>query len=86
MGSTGHCKELSRKAALWSASPDTLLTPNETAWLMDVSSKTLPRWRVDGAGPPYVKLYRQVRYRLGDLKSFLEARVVACTAQADALA
>jgi len=85
LGSVDHSVELKRKADLWSADCNTLLTPPEAAWLMDISAKTLPRWRVDGAGPPYVKLYRQVRYRLGDLKSFLEARVVSCTAQGDAL-
>lgn len=58
-----------------------LLKPTETASALNVSERTLEKWRYEGGGPPYVRLSRRcVRYRLADLKSYIENRVATSTA------
>ena len=42
--------------------PDQLLTQAETSTLLRINVRTLERWRIDGSGPRFVKLGRQVRY------------------------
>jgi hypothetical protein len=44
-------------------SHEALLTEAETARLLCQSPRTLQAWRIQGAGPPYVKIGRCVRYR-----------------------
>jgi predicted site-specific integrase-resolvase len=46
------------------------------AELLEISVKTLRKWRGEGVGPTYVKLGRSVRYRLGDLTRFIEKNSV----------
>ena len=52
------------------------LDTRQAAELTGISTVTLERWRVDGGGPPYVKLGRLVKYRRVDLDAFMEARLV----------
>ncbi len=54
-----------------------LKTEREAAALLAVSPRTLADWRLDGKGPPYVKLHGAIRYRLDDLEAFVSARVIA---------
>jgi len=54
-----------------------LLDPRETAQLLRVSLTTLARWRMQGAGPGYVKLGKCVRYPETDLLRWLEAHRVS---------
>ena len=45
----------------------------KAAQLLDLSVKTLRRWRWAGKGPRFVKLGASVRYRLSDLDEFIAA-------------
>lgn len=45
---------------------------------------TLHRWRVEGYGPPFIKLGRKVFYRRADLDAFLDSHVVTSTSEAEA--
>ncbi len=59
-----------------------LLTPGEFADLISVSEATVERWRGQGEGPPFVKVSgKVVRYRAADVQAYIDARVVASTAQ-----
>ena len=58
---------------LLDAHPDTLLTPGEASVLLGgVSEKTLAKMRCEGRGPTYVKIARRVRYRVQDLRTYIE--------------
>jgi excisionase family DNA binding protein len=48
-----------------------LLTTQEAARFLSLSSRTLERLRLDGSGPRYCKLRRSVRYRQADLDAWL---------------
>jgi len=49
------------------------LTQKRLSELIDVSERTLERWRVEGAGPAFVKAGRRVLYRPQDLDDWLLA-------------
>lgn len=46
--------------------------PEGAAFLLNCSTRTLRRWRIDGIGPPWAKTAR-VMYDLKDLAAWLEA-------------
>lgn len=46
-----------------------LMNQKELAERWCVAEATLERWRSIGAGPPYLKLVSQVRYRLSDVEA-----------------
>lgn len=54
---------------------DVCLVTKEAAQYLHASPRTLERWRVDGDGPPYIKLgpglRAKVLYRLRDLDAWL---------------
>jgi predicted site-specific integrase-resolvase len=56
--------------------PNTLLTPQDTADLLGVSTATLARWRYEGTTDlRFVKLTRKtVKYRYADIEAFIRAR------------
>jgi hypothetical protein len=56
-----------------------LLSQRDTARRLNVSVRTLERWRVNGGGPPFVKYGRKVGYRDPDLEAWLAAHVVPNT-------
>ena len=58
--------------------PDSaLLDDQTTAGLLSVKKTTLQVWRsTNRVELPYVKVGRLVRYRAGDLRAFIESRVV----------
>lgn len=57
---------------------DTLLTPDEAARALDVTPGTLQVWRTTKRYPlKYVKIGKNVRYRLSDIAEFVESRVIA---------
>lgn len=63
------------------------LTTEQAAQALGLSPRTLEGWRVRGGGPRFAKLTRGVvRYRIEDLCDWLAERVVANTAQGDAMA
>jgi predicted DNA-binding transcriptional regulator AlpA len=41
---------------------EVLLTEDQAARLLSVSPRTLPAWRSEDRGPPYVRVGRSVRY------------------------
>lgn len=54
-----------------------LLTPDEVAEMIGISTETLAQWRSQRRGIPFVKISRSVvRYRHCDLENFLTARIV----------
>jgi predicted site-specific integrase-resolvase len=55
-------------------SPRVVLDPKSAATYLQVASQTLARWRVEGVGPPFLKLGTSVRYDKSDLDSWLDAR------------
>ena len=48
-----------------------LLTQQRLSDLIDVSERTLERWRVEGTGPAFVKAGRKVLYRTVDVDAWL---------------
>lgn len=52
-----------------------LLDTGSASRRLGISISTLEKLRVYGGGPPYLKLGRCVRYRVADIKSWLEERV-----------
>ena len=62
-----------------------LIREDEAADLLEVSKRTLQKWRVEGQGPLYVQLSaRAIRYRRGDLESWINERVRSSTSDATA--
>jgi hypothetical protein len=54
-----------------------LLTPENTADILNVSVRTLANWRCMGEGPAYIKIGKSVRYALEDVKEFIAKGRVA---------
>ena len=49
---------------------------DKAANLLDVSERTLEKWRREGGGPKFVRIsHKLVRYRICDLKEFQESRL-----------
>lgn len=48
-----------------------LITPDELAETLKITVTTLQSWRCDGQGPEYIKLGKQVFYRLTDVKDWI---------------
>lgn len=61
-----------------------MLDRQPAAAYMGLSVPTLDRKRVNGDGPPYVKIGSRVRYRRADLDAWLSKRVVTSTSEAEA--
>jgi predicted DNA-binding transcriptional regulator AlpA len=57
----------------------TLLDQREAARLLNLSIRTMERFRLQGGGPLYVKCGRSVRYRTSDIEAWIAARVVSST-------
>jgi len=58
---------------------DPLLTPHDASAFLGLSRSWLAKLRLTGSGPHYVKLGRQVRYRLCDLEAWLRGEVRSST-------
>jgi hypothetical protein len=59
-----------------------LITTQQAAeYLGDIKPNTLEIWRTQGAGPPYKKIGRLVRYSLDDLDSYVAAQSRQSTSQ-----
>jgi len=58
---------------------DPLLTPRDASAFLGLSGSWLAKLRLTGGGPPFIKLGRQVRYRLCDLEAWLQAEVRSST-------
>ncbi len=62
-------------------SQDRLLSRREVFEHWGLSVRYLEVSAVRGDGPPMIKLGRSVRYRVGDLREWIEARKVTSTSQ-----
>jgi excisionase family DNA binding protein len=51
---------------------DELLTQQQLADELQVSMRTLERWRQEGTGPSFVRVGRSPRYRRSDINAWLE--------------
>ena len=58
-----------------------LLNQKAAADLLNVSERTLERWRVEGSGPPFMKAGRRVLYRESDIEAWLNASKVTSTSE-----
>ena len=52
-----------------------LMTPEQTATLLSISTKTLARWRWAGRGPRFIKIGGCVRYAQSEIQDFIEAGI-----------
>lgn len=57
-----------------------VMDPKTAATYLRLAAQTLARWRVEGGGPPYLKLGGLVRYREEDLERWLDAHARLSTA------
>ncbi len=68
---------------LHSLPPSHLLDDNEAASALDTKPGTLAVWRSVGRyNLPFVKIGRRVKYKVGDLRAFIESRTKTHTGQA----
>jgi excisionase family DNA binding protein len=51
-----------------------LLTQQQLADELQVSVRTLERWRQEGTGPAFIQVGRAPRYRRADVDAWLEQR------------
>ena len=69
------------RSARESKSGDRLLTPNEIAEFLRVSLSWLAKARMRGAGPPFVKVGRSVRYPEGALAQWMKSNLHLSTSE-----
>jgi excisionase family DNA binding protein len=56
---------------------DVLATPEQAAKLIQINASTLQKWRSTGENNiPFVKIGRSVRYRVSDLRDYVERHVM----------
>jgi predicted DNA-binding transcriptional regulator AlpA len=60
---------------------DRLLSRSEVHTQFGLTQRYLEVSAVRGDGPPMIKIGRSVRYRVGDLREWIEARKVTSTSQ-----
>ena len=56
-----------------------LLTVQETAALLKCSVSALNKWRIQGLGPPFVRIASCVRYREADVAKYLAGQLRVST-------
>ena len=65
-----------------SLDPDALLTEQQAALLLGVTTRALQKWRVRGTGPQFVRISsRCVRYRRRDLVDWAAERIKQSTSE-----
>jgi hypothetical protein len=60
--------------------PAALYTPPQAARLLQLSVRTLEKWRSEETGPKSLRLGRRVRYRGTDLKDFIDRQARSAVA------
>jgi hypothetical protein len=58
---------------VWELPGDVWIDPLQAADALGVTTKLLSQWRCARKGPPYAKLGKAVRYRVGTLREYLSA-------------
>jgi hypothetical protein len=56
---------------IWQLPDDVWLDPLQAADALGLTTKLLSQWRCARKGPPYAKLGKAVRYRVGALREYL---------------
>ena len=56
---------------------DALLNEVQAADFLNLSTRTLQAWRLQNAGPSFVRTGRAIRYRKRDLIAWIEANTVS---------
>lgn len=56
-----------------------LLDTTQAATLLGIKPNTLEIWRTQGRSPKFLKIGRNVRYRLSDIEAFLDGSYRATT-------
>ena len=62
---------------------ETFITSMERAKRHRISHRTDERQRLDGSGPPFVKIGRRVLYKLSDLEEWEAKRTFRSTSEVD---
>lgn len=62
---------------------DESLREREAAIILGLAPNTLAHWRISGAGPPFVKLGRSVRYPRDLLLAWRDKRIRRSTSDSD---
>jgi len=62
---------------------DTLLDTLEASHRLRVARQTLAKWRLEGSGPPFIRVGRKILYREQDISAWLDSRTVRSTTEAD---
>lgn len=65
------------------SSPKLALTPPELASELNIKVETLARWRLNGAGPKFVRIGRSIRYRRADIDAWTASRSGFSTTEID---
>ena len=52
--------------------PEALLTQQQLADELQITVRTLERWRQEGTGPAFIRVGRSPRYRRADIDAWLE--------------
>ena len=60
----------------WGPFAAPFLTPAHLAKAFAVSQKTLERWRLDGNGPSYLKVGKQIRYPVSELDRWVRLNLI----------
>lgn len=59
-----------------------IVSTKQAARILGNSPRTLEDWRLTGIGPRFVKMGRNVRYRMSDILDYLEQNTFSSTAEA----
>lgn len=51
-----------------------LVSPRDAAGLLDLSPRTLERWRQTGRGPKFLRFGTRVRYRIQDIEDWISSQ------------
>ncbi|MCK0172346.1 helix-turn-helix domain-containing protein [Aliiroseovarius sp. S1123] len=62
----------------------TYLTEAQTAEMLNISARTLQRFRLEGGGPKFCKAGKRVLYAIPDLETWLKEHRHASTSEAKA--
>ncbi|MBI9081855.1 MAG: helix-turn-helix domain-containing protein [Pseudodesulfovibrio sp.] len=52
-----------------------LLNQEQTAQFLNISPRTLEKWRWEGTGPRFCKIGRRAMYRPVDLQSYVDSQI-----------
>jgi hypothetical protein len=58
------------------ADPETAITTRDVGGIVGLAEITLAQQRARGEGPPFFRVGRHIRYRLGDVLAWRDARTV----------